>query len=275
MIVHYTFDGNVLDSSGNGNDGTLTGSPGYVPGQSGEALYFDNPEGMTPATQFVTLPTLNSLTDQSFTVAIRFNSTDTTQQNGRLFGNNFTSAGFTMDYNRFLGANAEINVRDNGTTAAHFFDTSAGSEAHVTDGGWHWMVLVVDRSDSQARGYIDQAMQLRDVTGLGSVSFANLRIGASSDAGNPTGGDFGARLTAVDDFQLYDNPLTDQQVRALVSGDASVPEPSAFLLIACGLTVMALTSRLWHRAADGSEIRAGRPGTRSPFRRAVSAALEQ
>ena len=35
MAVDWTFDGNALDSSGNGNDGTPSGTISYVPGVFG------------------------------------------------------------------------------------------------------------------------------------------------------------------------------------------------------------------------------------------------
>ncbi len=41
LVAHYTFDGNVNDSSGNGNDGALNGGPTYVNGVVGSAIDLD------------------------------------------------------------------------------------------------------------------------------------------------------------------------------------------------------------------------------------------
>ena len=40
-IAEYHFNGNALDSSGNGNDGTINGGATFVPGKYGQALSFD------------------------------------------------------------------------------------------------------------------------------------------------------------------------------------------------------------------------------------------
>src|SRR5262249_19266643 len=41
LQAYYAFDGNGLDSSGNGRDLTLVGNPTFVPGKFGQALFFD------------------------------------------------------------------------------------------------------------------------------------------------------------------------------------------------------------------------------------------
>ena len=41
LVASYTLDGDVLDSSGNGHDGTTVGEPAFVEGQVGMALDFD------------------------------------------------------------------------------------------------------------------------------------------------------------------------------------------------------------------------------------------
>lgn len=41
LILHYQFEGDVLDSSANGNDGTLYGSPSFETGVLGQALVLD------------------------------------------------------------------------------------------------------------------------------------------------------------------------------------------------------------------------------------------
>jgi len=40
-LIYYKFDGDILDFSGSGNDGTVTGSPGYVSGLNNSALEFN------------------------------------------------------------------------------------------------------------------------------------------------------------------------------------------------------------------------------------------
>jgi hypothetical protein len=62
LVGHWTFDGNLLDSSGHNNNGTISGTVGYAPGKFGQALSF-NGNG------HVTIPNSSSLQTQHFTVA--------------------------------------------------------------------------------------------------------------------------------------------------------------------------------------------------------------
>jgi hypothetical protein len=41
MIAHWPFEGNADDATGNGNDGTLVGTPGFAAGLIGQAMEFD------------------------------------------------------------------------------------------------------------------------------------------------------------------------------------------------------------------------------------------
>jgi hypothetical protein len=40
LVVRYVFDGNALDVSGNANNGTIVGNPSFIPGESGQAILF-------------------------------------------------------------------------------------------------------------------------------------------------------------------------------------------------------------------------------------------
>ena len=41
LVAYYNFDGNLNDSSGNGNNGTANGPLTYAGGKSGQAVSFD------------------------------------------------------------------------------------------------------------------------------------------------------------------------------------------------------------------------------------------
>jgi hypothetical protein len=230
-LLHYQFDGDALDSSGNGLHGALTGSPTYVPLGSGQAIHFDNPAGSVDATQYLSLPDLSMYSNDSLTIAIRFSTTDTSQNNGRLFGNHFTVPGLGIGYNRAATANAGILAYGAGGSVA-FFDATAGPEGFVADGQWHWIALVLDRAAAEGRAYIDGASQVQSIAGIGSTPLADLRIGSSNDP-ESTGRAYGALQTNVDDFRIYAYALSPQQVAELVAS----PEPASGILAAwrvCG-----------------------------------------
>ena len=41
LVAYYAFDGDTLDYSGNGNDGTAYGGISYIEGKLNQAAYFD------------------------------------------------------------------------------------------------------------------------------------------------------------------------------------------------------------------------------------------
>ena len=40
LVAYYPLEGDVMDATGNGHDGTIMGDPKFVPGKFGQALEF-------------------------------------------------------------------------------------------------------------------------------------------------------------------------------------------------------------------------------------------
>ena len=204
LLVHYDFDGNVADQSGNGLDGTPNGSPTFVSGVGTEqALRFMNPQGGVAITEWVSLPSDPLLTDVgkgSFTIVVCYGSNDTAQQNGRLVGN---GTPIVMDYNAAAHAHAHASLRDV-LGAGRIIGRDAPATLFVTtNGALHCQALVLDRQRAVAAQYVDGMLSEEvDVTGFSDVATADLVIGASV-----AGDTFGARETNVEDFRLYDRAL--------------------------------------------------------------------
>jgi hypothetical protein len=233
MVAHYTFDGNAQDRSGNGNHGTLIGSPAFTPSDFSQAVLFDNGFEQTPATQFVRLPNSPSvlgLKDSSFTLAIRYLTTDTSQHNGRMFGNWGPDGG--MFHNSTSGApNSETGVRGTLGVCSSSAESLANSHAFTADGQWHWTITVVDRENGIFRYQVDDHLIVSKSLGtIGTVSFANILIGAQSDV-VPFAW-YSARATKVDDFRLYSQALSPEEVAQLVNrGEISVEQPEGAKLV--------------------------------------------
>ena len=79
LLIHYQFDGNVIDTSGNGFDGTAFGVQYGVDrdGNSNSACYFD---GIDDYVDFPNLEELKPPLPVSFSFWIKYNSTDYTDR---------------------------------------------------------------------------------------------------------------------------------------------------------------------------------------------------
>lgn len=226
LVLGYTFDGNAADVSDNGLHGTIAGSPAFVDGQAGpsdKAILFNNPVGYRAATQWVRVPyasQLRALESASFTYAIKYRTTDAAQTNGRLFGNwTYTAtASVVHDYN--VGVDPRALDSAEGTSG-----TVAGWTTTVTDGNWHWIATVVDQARGEYRQYVDKTFAQITPMNIGTTSFDNLYIGRCLDPY------YGARLTAVDEFRIYDIPFNSDDLALL---DAPIPEPTTLSLLALG-----------------------------------------
>lgn len=248
IVVDYQFNGNLLDSSGNNIHGVGFGSLSFVAGLEGNAIYFDNPIGLSPATMWVSVPNnaeIVSLSESSFSYALRVRSTDAAKTNGRLFGNSGPGAqrGVVLDYNAHGVDEAYHSVRGNYEVTSRD-DVIGNADAVITDGEWHWVVVVVDRTHGVAKQYVDENLVSSRSLGpnIGIVSLENLSIGR--DTGQP---DYAARHTAVDEFILFDTALPSGHV-------PSVPEPSTYALWLSGVAMMAsVNGRIARRRSQSTK----------------------
>lgn len=78
-------------------------------------------------------------------------------------------------------------------------------------GEWHMMTFTVDRGSQQARTYFDGELKATtDISGVGDMtSGLNMYLGV--DAGLK----YGASAFAMDDLQMWDRPLSEEDVAAL------------------------------------------------------------
>jgi hypothetical protein len=258
LVAHYTFNGNVLDQSGNSHNAQLFGGATFVPGVSGQAIHFMNPVGNVLATQYVLFPNDPQIANLgnrvtgvpgsgSFTVFMMVKSTDggPGHNNGRLFGVlNTGGSGLIINYNEASSpgnsSSAFLYSNPGGSIGTNVHDP----KAYITDGLWHCVALSVDRLAETAKYYVDtQLVQTLNIAGRGDYSLANLALGRNNEGnGNPTWTHFGSRNTSVDNLQFYDRALTQREIANLC------PEPSSLVLCSAALLGCLLRVRIGHRA---------------------------
>jgi hypothetical protein len=204
LVAYYKLDGNLLDSSGNGHDGTFAGDPNfpakYVAGPAGlgQALLFDGTGGH----QNVELGTFNpSAVTGKLTVALWAKWDGPTDQWQGLIGKRDGWALNDMMWH------LEVN-RDTGTIGFARYDSYPSSGgATLPIGVWTHVAVTFD--GTTARFYINGAE-----TGSGGFSFGDDKESAlhfGSD--DPNGGN--AFNGALDDIRLYDIVLSEAEIEQL------------------------------------------------------------
>jgi hypothetical protein len=211
LILHYDFNGDVQDTSGNGNHGKVQGAIRYAGGAKGDlAVVFDNPTGMFVATQWIGIPyssTIRSLETDSFTVVLLYKTEDSSGNNGRLFGHFPPS--IAIDYNGHIAQQAFGALAD-GTKTYFLGYPTATNPISTTDGGFHCQVMVLDRRTATAQHYVDgvETHSLTNVA-LNALDFNGLVVGATLESDT-----YGAKAV-VDDLRLYNRPFNASEVETL------------------------------------------------------------
>lgn len=209
MVMHMGFESNVKDTTGNGNDGTVTGTATYTRGANGgQAFKFDGSTYITlPSTRENYFDFGHTPTQQSMAFWIKGSSIPTGTIVAKADSQTDTGWSVYCDgtwvYFRFT----------NTTTTNELICKVAGTS--IFTGAWVHVVFCRDRSAfSGCTLYINGAsVALTSVTNNLSASIDNAKnvtIGAESDGGVklPSG-------ILLDDFMLFSRILSASEVATL------------------------------------------------------------
>ena len=222
----YKFDGNSVDSSGNGYDGTVTDpcDPNYVTGQIGQALVF-NGSTIEPTHVDVPLGFLSTI-DREITVSVWLNSPLSGTQTVFAGEPNEGAWGERILYLTLLGDTADVFIGNetyadpNG--AADSLSRGTGTDEFV-DLWTHWAVTK-DCDANEMAIYVNGEMLTSESYHLngGSYNVAiagiySFLLGCNVTHDNPYEG-------MIDDFRVYDYALSHGEILAL----AGEPVASTF-----------------------------------------------
>ena len=224
VIAHLALDsgsgGVAVDTSGNGNNGTLMNGPSWVAGcAGGGALGFDGSD------DYVSLPTID-LGDQ-FTLAMLVKLPAAPPANSRALLANSPSGAATDGFRLFVNSSSTSDRRlvletGNGTAAA----VATSTVGAVPAGGvWAHVVAVVDRGLGTASLYVNGV----DVTDLSAVrtDFAKnlaLQVARVSDGAAHFEGQ-------LDEVQVYGRKFSAADVAALAAKQLALPVPMSGLAL--------------------------------------------
>jgi hypothetical protein len=200
LVASYSFENDVKDSSGNGHDGTVLGTPTYVDGPTGKgkAMLFPGTAGNA-----VDLGTFNpSEKTGMLTVSLwaKWNGL-TTYWQGLIGKRDNWADGETMWQ---IEANQTTGILSLGR-----YNTSVGSGNKVLPVG-EWTHIAVTFDKTTTRFYVNGVQTATSATwSFGPDREASLQIGCDNAAGgNPFNG-------AIDEVKLYDITLTPAEIVAL------------------------------------------------------------
>jgi hypothetical protein len=211
-LAHYPFDGDAVDATGNGYDGSVQGGSFIGSARLGsDALALDGEDdyvevGGIPDGQLT----------EGLTVAAWIRPDALTPP-----GSDYGMRIVADDSNGSPGSGYALSLGDGGSGRLRFYnrgkDTiSLDTGAVVSPGQWHHVAAVYDGSTPSRQIYVDgtQEAALAADTGTWQTDPGPLTIGGESDASPEQEQYFDGR---IDDVRVYDRALSASEVAALAS----------------------------------------------------------
>ena len=246
LLVHYKLDetaGTVAtDSSGKGNDGTLSGDPQWAAGWVDGALEFNGEDAITlPAERM-------GLRSDAGTVAFWMNMSEITGGINTIFwgGDNTTGGGFGPENEMhiqvevpvadiWIGGEFGFYLRGDPNNVHLHSDPDKGdapgtvpvSPILVDDGQWHHITGTWGNEDGNAKLYFDGQLLHEisyDWTNI-SYPLTNIYLGQMADGGR-------TYIGLLDEVQIYGGALTADEIQTVMAGSeilnfkAALPEPA-------------------------------------------------
>ncbi len=200
LVLHWPLDGDALDLSGNGNDGTVGGTANYVGGQTGLALDFDGESTYIDIDDQVVLGT--------WSLAMWLRPRDIP----------YTSA--DQDYYAVMHTDAwsagamHLHLRQN--TSLLNADFNSGPDVTSTtvlqaDEWYHATVTVTDEGDGGSQMYINGVLEAEGSGGSGGDFLGTMNFGAWNDNTRFYHG-------LIDDIRIFDHVLDEDEIFAAMQG---------------------------------------------------------
>lgn len=231
VVSHYSFDSDYTDSSGNGNDGTLTdvdtlGNSGIIT-SAGNHVFGGGAMDFSDDRDFITIPSQTFGSGLAYTVAFWAQVDDADRTWNMVTGR-------PTDTNFFIALNGGPNnsrLRSSDSSAARQADFPTG----VNDTLWHHHVVTASTTGDISY-YLDGAL-VSTATGK-QTGFIFASIGEAYT--NASDFDFQGR---IDEFWLLDETADATLVSNLFNTNTidGVPEPSSMML--AGLALLGVLRR--------------------------------
>lgn len=219
LVGHWKLDdrtgARATDSSGQGNNGTLTGfalagaTSNWISGRLGGAVSFDG------TNDYVDLGDRDLITSNKMTASAWIKTTGTIDQYETVVGKNYNSTAWALQ-----GDSTANKVR----FWAGTYTNQAVSDNTLNDGAWHHLVGVYDGTlgSANVKLYVDGIAQSATANYTSNIANTADResIGAViNSSGNP----FYFFPGSIDDVRIYNRALNADQIKTLFISGSSRP----------------------------------------------------
>jgi len=222
LVLHLSFDDvkgdEVMDGSGNQNNGTIFGGAKIVDGRVGKSIEIDGATGRVevPNSDSLSIGT-NSLTIECW---LKTASTDRQTYSRIVSKGNFSwTPGYILQM--YSQGQPAISISDQSEVAIY----AAAKGAEVNDGKWHHIAGVVDRENNEIRIYIDgQSQEIELPLGM-AVAIPN-DIGDITCDNNLAFGSDDQQVRELveglyDELRIWNRALTDVEIQQAANGEIS------------------------------------------------------
>ncbi len=230
LLTYWKFDettagSTVVDSSGNGYDGTPHNSPAPstdVP----STITFSDPESLKfTGTEWVSIPDnpAFAMTSATFSTWVKFTNTSAGDMNMiAKRSSDGSSVQWQFGYNA-SGNQFKVSLANGGSSCCTDFHWSPSPSLSANT--WYNIAVVIDGTNHTLTWYQNGASKLQqDITGhnLGTEISADLTLGASYNGTNEL------LQGLLDDTRIYNTALTGTQVADIAAGNSGpgVPTPT-------------------------------------------------
>jgi len=146
-LLHYSFDTDLADSSGNGNDGSYAGTGGSIT----NASQFGSGSFLTAGSDYVAMAdTLSFATEENWSISLWYNAATTNPAS--IAGNNLFN--YSLDYNQNGGPERNYHMRGGHNSDQLTWVSSAADPSLDTD-IWHHLVFTAQGEGNIVKAYED------------------------------------------------------------------------------------------------------------------------
>ncbi|MFK7770439.1 MAG: LamG domain-containing protein [Mariniblastus sp.] len=219
LVMHLAGDGDAIDQTGNGHNGTLSGAS-FGTGKFGQAFSF------TGTNDVVTVNASSDLEPTDFSVAMWINTNDSSSGIKLLMDSSHGSSNGPFGWAVQMNNGRAGLAYGNGSTFP-----GLGSTIDIRNSGFRHFAATIGASTMSV--YLDGSLDsTASFTGTPMGTGAQIRLGKHFSLNRQFSG-------LLDDVRIYNHALSSAEVQQL----SSVPEPSSLLTSFLLLGAMALRRR--------------------------------